>query len=302
MTGSAGPGPRLDAVGIKVTFSDARAEVAAKALAPGDGGVWCQVFFCEGPRRHRPGELPLLEAGVILRLRSRQGRAGDSTVRLRPCRRARVAGHWLDFRRSGDDELRLESDWSGEGRVLSASLTRTRDRHDIDAVDRRAPAAPECPGGADSGHVTVRHSLPALACVSGTRRRAVRRPEKETTMAYPPGPPGEDWGGDTPWNGRPQPPPAGPPPQYQPQYRPYAEPPRSYLVPAVLVTLLCFLPTGIAAIVFATQASAKFHAGDHAGAERASARARLWTFISLGGGLVLLLLVLIPGAAGGGGR
>ncbi|MFD7666659.1 hypothetical protein [Streptomyces sp. NPDC059788] len=134
MTGSAGPGPRLDSVEIKVTFSDARAEVAAKALAPDDGGVWCQVFFCEGPRHRHPGELPLLEAGVILRLRSRQDKPSDTTAKLRPCRRARIPGHWLDFRRLGDDELRLESDWAGERQVLSASLTRTRDRRDIDAV------------------------------------------------------------------------------------------------------------------------------------------------------------------------
>ncbi|KOG65636.1 hypothetical protein ADK76_05480 [Streptomyces griseoflavus] len=139
MTGSAEPGHRLDSVEIKVTFSDARAEVAAKALAPDDGGVWCQVFFCEGPRR-RPGELPLLEAGLILRLRARQDKEGDSTVKLRPCRRARVPRHWLDFHRRGDDELRLETDWSGERQVLAASLTRTRDRHDIDAVtDGRRP-------------------------------------------------------------------------------------------------------------------------------------------------------------------
>ncbi|OKI02077.1 hypothetical protein A6A06_13370 [Streptomyces sp. CB02923] len=134
MTGSAGPGPRLDSVELKVTFSGARAEVAAKALAPDDGGVWCQVFFCEGPRHRRPGELPLLEAGVILRLRSRQGRTGDTTAKLRPCRRTRIPGPWLDFRRRGDDELRLESDWAGERQVLSAALTRTRDRRDIDAV------------------------------------------------------------------------------------------------------------------------------------------------------------------------
>ncbi|MEV5598664.1 hypothetical protein [Streptomyces sp. NPDC052496] len=134
MTGSAGPGPRLDAVELKVTFSGARAEVAAKALAPDDGGVWCQVFFCEGPRHRHPGELPLLEAGVILRLRSRQGRKGDATVKLRPCRRARVPAHWLDFHQDGDEEFRLESDWAGERQVLAAALTGTRDRRDIDEV------------------------------------------------------------------------------------------------------------------------------------------------------------------------
>ncbi|WP_078897492.1 CD225/dispanin family protein [Streptomyces rimosus] len=131
-------------------------------------------------------------------------------------------------------------------------------------------------------------------------------------MAYPQGPPGEDWGGNTPYNGQSQPPPTGPPPppQYQPQYGPgyqqpgyqqYARPPQNYLIPAILVTLLCFLPTGIAAIVFATQANAKFNSGDYAGAEQAAGKAKLWTFISLGVGLFVMLIVIISSAAGGGG-
>ncbi|MEV5598667.1 CD225/dispanin family protein [Streptomyces sp. NPDC052496] len=130
-------------------------------------------------------------------------------------------------------------------------------------------------------------------------------------MAYPQGPPGEDWGGDTPWTGQSQqPPPTGPPPppQYQPHYQAqygpgypqYAKPPQSYLVPAVLVTLFCFLPTGIAAIVFATQTNAKVSAGDWAGAEEASKKAKLWTFISLGVGLFVGVIVLVSSAAGGG--
>ncbi|KAA6223728.1 CD225/dispanin family protein [Streptomyces albofaciens JCM 4342] len=122
-------------------------------------------------------------------------------------------------------------------------------------------------------------------------------------MAYPQGPPGEDWGGNTPWNSQSQPPPTGPPPppQYAPGYQQYARPPQNYLVPAILVTLLCFLPTGIAAIVFATQANAKFNSGDYAGAEQAAGKAKLWTFISLGVGLFVLLIVVISSASGGGG-
>ncbi|MFI2240365.1 CD225/dispanin family protein [Streptomyces chrestomyceticus] len=140
-------------------------------------------------------------------------------------------------------------------------------------------------------------------------------------MAYPQGPPGEDWGGDTPWTGQSQPPPTGPPqppqqqpqyqqpqyqqsqyqsPQYGPGYQQYARPPQNYLIPAILVTLFCFLPTGIAAIVFATQVNAKAGAGDWAGAEVASNKAKMWTFISLGVGLFAGLLILLTNAAGGG--
>ncbi|MEU6963725.1 hypothetical protein [Streptomyces chrestomyceticus] len=189
MTGSAGPVPRLDAVELKATFSGARAEVAAKALAPDDGGVWCQVFFCEGPRHRHPGELPLLEAGVILRLRSRQGKKGDTTAKLRPCRRARVPAHWLDFHRHGDDELRLESDWAGERQVLAASLTRTRDRQDIDAVTsghrplRTAfSAAQEC-FLADCADLAVDfRELTVYGPVRAQRWRDVRRRHHELTV------------------------------------------------------------------------------------------------------------------------
>ncbi|MEU2791320.1 hypothetical protein [Streptomyces sp. NPDC007100] len=205
MTSSAGSALRLDAVEIKATFSGARAEVAAKALAPDDGGVWCQVFFCEGPpRQHRPGELPLLEAGLILRLRTRQGGTGDATVRLRPCRRARVPGHWLDFRKHGNDELRLESDWSGERRVLSAALTHTRDRRDIDAVAaghrplRTAFSHAQERFLADCADLTVDfRQLTVHGPVRAERWRGVRRRHHELTverwtLAPPAGPP-LDW-------------------------------------------------------------------------------------------------------------
>ncbi|GCD39970.1 hypothetical protein OEIGOIKO_07827 [Streptomyces chrestomyceticus JCM 4735] len=135
--------------------------------------------------------------------------------------------------------------------------------------------------------------------------RAAHRLDKEAVMAYPPGPPGEDWGGHAPWTGQSQPPPTGPPhppqqPQYGPGYQQYARPPQTYLIPAILVTLFCFLPTGVAAIVFATQVNAKAGAGDWAGAEAASGKAKLWTFISLGIGLLAGLLIILTNAAGGG--
>ena len=61
---------------------------------------------------------------------------------------------------------------------------------------------------------------------------------------------------------------------YKQPGRPYPQAPwqgavapiQTYLVPAILVTLFCFLPTGIAAIVYATQVSSKRDAGDYIGA------------------------------------
>jgi hypothetical protein len=69
------------------------------------------------------------------------------------------------------------------------------------------------------------------------------------------------------------------------------------LIPAILVTLFCFLPTGIAAIVFATQVNSKQNLGDFQGAQKAAQNAKLWTFISLGIGLLILLIVIISAAS-----
>jgi hypothetical protein len=73
-------------------------------------------------------------------------------------------------------------------------------------------------------------------------------------------------------------------------YRPpgqAANAPRDYLVRAVIVTLLCFFPTGIAAIVYAWQARTKKDAGDYRGAVKAAKLARLYTITSLVIGLGL---------------
>lgn len=61
------------------------------------------------------------------------------------------------------------------------------------------------------------------------------------------------------------------------------------LVWAILTTLLCCLPTGIVAIVYAAQVSPKAAAGDLAGAQEAARSAALWSWISFGIGLTLAL-------------
>jgi hypothetical protein len=59
----------------------------------------------------------------------------------------------------------------------------------------------------------------------------------------------------------------------------------NYLVPAILVTVLCCLPFGIAAIVYAAQVNTKSQAGDLKGAREASKNARMWCWIALVAGL-----------------
>ena len=59
----------------------------------------------------------------------------------------------------------------------------------------------------------------------------------------------------------------------------------NYLVFAILSTVLCCLPTGIPAIVYASQVNTKLQLGDMAGAQAASNNAKMWCWISFGLGL-----------------
>jgi hypothetical protein len=61
----------------------------------------------------------------------------------------------------------------------------------------------------------------------------------------------------------------------------------NYLVFAILVTVFCCLPTGIAAIIYAAQVNTKLQAGDIAGAQQASKNAKMWVLISVGAGLLI---------------
>ncbi len=58
------------------------------------------------------------------------------------------------------------------------------------------------------------------------------------------------------------------------------------------MTLFLFLPTGIAAIVFASQVSSKLAAGDVAGATEASNKAKMWKIISAVIGVLVGVIVI----------
>ena len=64
----------------------------------------------------------------------------------------------------------------------------------------------------------------------------------------------------------------------------------NYLVFAILTTVLCCLPAGIPAIVYAAQVNGKLQAGDIAGATLASKNAKMWCWIAFGAGLVVCVL------------
>lgn len=75
-------------------------------------------------------------------------------------------------------------------------------------------------------------------------------------------------------------------------------PPSNYLIPAILSTIFCCLPVGIAAIVFAAQVNGKWNSGDQAGAQESAAKAKKFTIISVVVGLIVAVLYGIAVAAG----
>ena len=71
----------------------------------------------------------------------------------------------------------------------------------------------------------------------------------------------------------------------------------NYLVPAI-ISIFCCWPLAIAAIIFPTQVNSKVAAGDLAGAEDASKKAKLFSFIAIGIGLLCYVVIgLIYGVA-----
>jgi hypothetical protein len=109
---------RTDGVEIKVTVADAQVERALDVLDLDDESrlaIWFYDDVTTGTH------LPLLEAGLILRVRVKDSGRGDVTVKLRPCRASQLSGQWFDRETDDDLELRAEEDWAGQGRSLAVS-------------------------------------------------------------------------------------------------------------------------------------------------------------------------------------
>jgi ribosomal protein L40E len=89
-----------------------------------------------------------------------------------------------------------------------------------------------------------------------------------------------------------------PPPNEKPSI------PETYLWQSIVVTILCCLPLGIPAIVYATQVEKYFMMGEMAAAQRASRLAKNFCIWALVGGLlfvtayVIFYLVMLGGAVG----
>ncbi|MFL6100653.1 MAG: CD225/dispanin family protein [Actinomycetales bacterium] len=123
------------------------------------------------------------------------------------------------------------------------------------------------------------------------------QPDEEPTPHQPPPPQPYGYG---------QPPPQQPPVYGQQPYgygqMPYSagpsgSPPPNYLVWAILSTVLCCLPLGVASIVFAAQVNNKWAMGDVAGAQVASRRARQFAIASAISAAVIGVLYLVIAVA-----
>lgn len=68
--------------------------------------------------------------------------------------------------------------------------------------------------------------------------------------------------------------------------------PPTYLIWAILVTVFCCFIPGIVAIIFASQVSSKFYAGDIDGAWRSSRNAEIWIIVSVVLGVLVATLYL----------
>lgn len=69
-------------------------------------------------------------------------------------------------------------------------------------------------------------------------------------------------------------------------------PPPPYLVFAILVTVFCFWPTGIVALVNALRVNSLWKSQQHDKARKASRRARNWGLATLAIGAVAVVLVV----------
>jgi hypothetical protein len=109
--------------------------------------------------------------------------------------------------------------------------------------------------------------------------------------------------------------PPPPPPTDSSPYAPprYQAPPSSYAVPppyggaatavpdylpwAIAATLLCCMPGGIAAIVYANKANTAKRSGDFAAAQAAAAQAKTWLIVSVVFGLLFTVIAIVANIA-----
>lgn len=66
----------------------------------------------------------------------------------------------------------------------------------------------------------------------------------------------------------------------------------NFLVPAI-ISLLCCLPLGIVAVIFAARVNGQVQTGDTAGALDSSRKAKMFSYIGIGLGLVWIIIWVV---------
>lgn len=69
--------------------------------------------------------------------------------------------------------------------------------------------------------------------------------------------------------------------------------PKTWLVESILVTIMCCMPFGIAAILKATKVESLYYAGDYEAAEEASKEAKKWTIVGFISFFVVIILYFL---------
>ena len=126
---------RLDAVEIKANVAGTDVAAAVAALDLEDDSAM-QIWFYED-LTPGVGPMPLLESGLVLRVRVDERGDADVTVKLRPCRRSQVTETWLATESDGGTELTVEEDRTAANRVLAVSC-----KVEYDAAAVAAPGGP----------------------------------------------------------------------------------------------------------------------------------------------------------------
>jgi hypothetical protein len=83
-------------------------------------------------------------------------------------------------------------------------------------------------------------------------------------------------------------------PQYYQTRPPYGAVPRvpSYMGWAIATLILCFWPTGIVAVVYASQVGNKLALGDITGAQESSRKAKIWCWVTFGIGIAWFVIAI----------
>lgn len=79
---------------------------------------------------------------------------------------------------------------------------------------------------------------------------------------------------------------------------PTTQKPDNLLVWSILTTVLCCLPLGVVAIVYSNKVDTLWNSGKYTEAENAAKSAKLFCFLSLGGGVLAFIIAFFAGLLG----